>query len=155
MKELFLNYPHIIVFLHVLSAVIWVGGMIAVRFAVHPVLQRVQDSQLRLGLALDVTGRLFNIVLFFIFISLITAIIMLKGSGLTGMSVYIKEGIWTVMTLNYAYMYVAKMRATKLFHEGSSELAKEKISLLPNVLLPLNIILGILAIYLGATLQTY
>ena len=40
MTELFNNYGHLIVFLHVLSAFVWVGGMIAIRVAVHPVIQR-------------------------------------------------------------------------------------------------------------------
>ena len=90
MTELFNNYGYLIVFLHVLSAFIWVGGMIAVRVAVHPVIQRggvtaaemlendVKASMLvpkqRLGITLQITGRLFNLVMPFIvllFLSLI------------------------------------------------------------------------------------
>ena len=58
-KELFENYATIIIFLHILSAVIWVGGMIAIRFAVHPSLQSIDDSKIKLGLTLQIVGKLF------------------------------------------------------------------------------------------------
>jgi putative copper export protein len=35
MTELFWANTELIVFLHVISAVIWVGGMVAMRFAAH------------------------------------------------------------------------------------------------------------------------
>ena len=51
MGEFFVNYGHILIFLHVLSAIIWVGGMIAMRVAVHPVIARggVTDAQMLLS----------------------------------------------------------------------------------------------------------
>jgi len=42
-------YNHTVVFLHVLSAFVWVGGMIAIRVAVHPVLQSIEDPKTKLG----------------------------------------------------------------------------------------------------------
>jgi len=44
MTTFFSNYGHLIVFLHVLSAIIWVGGMIAIRIAAHPVVSRGEGS---------------------------------------------------------------------------------------------------------------
>ncbi len=35
MQDIFLEYKTFIVFLHVISAVVWVGGMIAMRYAAH------------------------------------------------------------------------------------------------------------------------
>ena len=173
MTELFSNYSGLIVFLHVLSAFVWVGGMIAIRLAVHPVISRggvtgaqmlqndVMDSMLkpqqRLGITLQVTGRLFNLVMPFIVILFVTGLVMaiatgghhgdLKSFFLT------KEIIWTIMAVNYIYMYTKRAKAWKLFSNGDVALAKAQMSFIPNLLLPLNIVLGIVALWLGVTLR--
>ena len=159
MQEIFTAYAGVIVFLHVLSAIIWIGGMIAIRVAVHPSLQTVKDNKIKLGTTLLVMGRLFNLVLPFIMILFATAIVMLVGIGFKGSDLavitYIKEGIWVIMTLNFAYMYRQRAQAQTLFKEGSPKEAKAKVANIPNLLLPVNIILGIVAVYLGVSLRGY
>ncbi len=173
MAELFSNYGHLIVFLHVLSAFIWVGGMIVIRLAVHPVIQQggvtaaqmlqndVMDSMLkpqqRLGITLQITGKLFNIVMPVIMILFVTGLIMaLATGGHQGelKSLFLsKEIIWTMMALNYAYMYSKRAKAWKLFMNGELALAKAQMRFIPNLLLPLNIVLGIIALWLGVSLR--
>jgi len=67
MKEIiitiFADYAFFIVFLHVLSAFVWVGGMIAIRGAVHPSLQHIDDPKVRIARTLEIMHRLFMIVL--------------------------------------------------------------------------------------------
>ena len=155
MEELFGNYASIIIFLHILSAVIWVGGMIAIRFAVHPSLQSIDDPQIKLGKTLQIVGRLFNIVLPFIFISLTTALIMIIGAGFSGGIVHLKEAIWTLMTLNFIYMYIKRYKAVKLFNKGDLASSKKAVALLPTVLLPINIVLGLIAIFSGVILRGF
>jgi len=173
MTELFGNYGHLIVFLHVLSAFIWVGGMIAIRVAVHPVIQRggvtaaqmlendVKSAMLepkqRLGITLQITGRLFNLVMLFIAILFITGLMMaIATGGHHGdlKSIFLsKEIIWTIMAVNYTYMYLKRAKAWKLFSKGEVALAKTQMSLIPNLLLPINIVLGIAALWLGVSLR--
>jgi len=155
MKEIYENYTSIVVFLHILSAVVWVGGMIAIKIAVHPALQSIEDAKIKLGKTLQIVGRLFNLVLPFIFISLICALIMIIGAGFGGGYIHLKEAIWTIMTLNYFFMYIKRTKAQKLFNQGEFAKAKESVSILPTILLPLNIALGLLAIYLGVLLRGY
>ena len=173
MTELFNNYGHLIVFLHVLSAFIWVGGMIAIRVAVHPVIQRggvtagemlqndVMSSMLvpkqRLGITLQITGRLFNLVMLFIAILFVTGLTMAIATGghhgdLKSLFLS-KEIIWTIMTVIYIYMYIKRAKAWKLFSKGEVALAKAQLSLIPNLLLPINIVLGIVALWLGVSLR--
>lgn len=173
MTELFNNYGHLIVFLHVLSAFIWVGGMIAIRVAVHPVIQRggvtagemlqndVMSSMLvpkqRLGITLQITGRLFNLVMLFIAILFVTGLTMAIATGghhgdLKSLFLS-KEIIWTIMTVIYIYMYIKRAKAWKLFSKGDAALAKAQLSLIPNLLLPINIVLGIVALWLGVSLR--
>ena len=153
MQTLFEHYKTIIIFLHIISAVVWVGGMIAIKFAVHPVIQTIDDANVRLGKNLQIVGRLFNLVMPFIALSVICAVIIIKGAGYTGGLIHLKEAIWTFMTLNYVYMYLQRLKAQKFFNSGNLPKAKEMIRLLPTVLLPINIILGIVAIFLGVFLK--
>ena len=77
MTEFFNNFSSIIVFLHVISAVIWVGGMIAIRFAVHYSIQEIEEPKIKLGRTLENLRRFFNMVIPAILVLLITAIIMI------------------------------------------------------------------------------
>lgn len=173
MTELFSNYGHLIVFLHVLSAFVWVGGMIAIRVAVHPVIQRggvtagemLQDDVMtamlkpkqRLGITLQITGRLFNLVMAFMAILFVTGLMMaIATDGHHGdlKSFFLsKEILWTIMAVNYTYMYIKRAKAWKLFSKGDVALAKAQMSFIPDLLLPINIVLGIVALWLGVSLR--
>ncbi len=173
MTELFANYGHFIVFLHVISAIVWVGGMIAIRAAAHPVVSRggVTDAQMlqsdmivsilepkqRLGISLQTTGRLFNLVIFFIIALFVTGMIMtFATAGHDGdfRTLFLsKEIIWTIMAANFVFMYMRRAKAWKLFCAGDMAGAKAKMKWMPNVLLPLNIVLGLVAIWMGVSLR--
>jgi len=153
MKDIYENYTTIVLFLHILSAVIWVGGMIMMRFAVHPSLQSIDNPKIKLEKTLEIVGNLFNLVIPFILISVTTAIILLIGAGHSGWIVHLKESIWTVMSLNFIYMYIQRFRASKAQKNDNLEKAKQLVKLLPNRLLPLNIFLGLVAIFLGVMLR--
>jgi len=173
MTEIFGTYAHEIVFLHVLSAFVWVGGMIAIRLAVHPNLQLIEDPKVRLGRTLAITGKFFNVVIPFITLLIITAIIMAVGLKFreaavdinsnviseTAMYIYnivhVKEGIWMLMTMNFTWMYIKRRKAQKLFDAGNLAEAKASVALIPKVLLPINIVLGIIALWLGITLRGF
>ena len=173
MTELFANYGHFIVFLHVLSAFVWVGGMIAMRVAVHPVVSRggvtpeemlqsdVMSKMLepvqRLGVTLQTVGRLFNLVMPFIILLFVTGLTMAVATGGHHGDLKIlfisKEIIWTIMAVNYTYMYIKRAKAWKLFRQGEMKLAKAKMKWMANVLLPLNIVLGLIALWMGVSLR--
>lgn len=159
MVEIFSKYAHIIIFLHVLGAIIWIGGMIATRVAVHPVMMSIDEPGVRVGNTLKITGRLFNLVMPFIAVILITALIMavaLDGhKGEMKILFVSKEAVWTVMTINYIYMYILRSKAWRLFENGKIKEAAAKVKIIPNLLLPINIILGITALWLGITLRGY
>jgi uncharacterized membrane protein len=159
MVNFFTEYAALLVFLHVISAVIWVGGMIAIRVAVHPSLQSIDDPKIKLGKTLQIVGRLFNLVIPFIIILIITAALMAVGLGFKGTDLYwlvhVKEVIWTIMTINYIYMNIKRKRAQMLFDSGDLAGGKMNVSNLPNLLLPINIVLGVIAIFSGVTLRGF
>ena len=159
MTEFFNNFSSIIVFLHVISAVIWVGGMIAIRFAVHYSMQNIEDPKVKLGRTLENLKRFFNIVIPTIITLLITAIIMIIALGFKGTELYsiviAKEIIWTIMTVIFITIYIKRNKAQKAFDSGDFANAKNNLLPIATYFIPANIILGLIAIFLGITLRGF
>jgi uncharacterized membrane protein len=145
--------------------------MIAIRFAVHPNMQMIEDPKVKLGRTLAIMGKFFHIVIPFILLLIITAVLMAVGLGFRNAAVdeagniisqmhydryqivHIKEVVWMIMTANFSWMYFKRRKAQKLFDAGNLPEAKDAAALIPKYLLPINIGLGILALWLGLTLR--
>ena len=159
MTEFFNNFSSIIVFLHVISAVIWVGGMIAIRFAVHYSMQNIEDPKVKLGRTLENLKRFFNIVIPTIITLLITAIIMIIALGFKGTALYniviVKEIIWTIMLIIFITIYMKRNKAQKAFDNGDFANTKKQLIPIATYFIPINIILGLVAIFLGITLRGF
>ncbi|RXJ67901.1 hypothetical protein CRV08_08780 [Halarcobacter ebronensis] len=157
MENLFHNFSSIIVFFHVFSAVIWVGGMIAIRFAVHYSMQEIEEPKVKIGRTLENLRRFFNMVIPSIVLLLLTAIIMIVALGFKGTPLYsfviAKEAIWTVMTLVFIIIFRKRKNAQAAFDEGNITLAKDNLVPIAKYFIPLNIVLGLVAIYFGITLR--
>ncbi|MDD2698932.1 MAG: hypothetical protein PHF17_09050 [Arcobacteraceae bacterium] len=157
MSDFFATYGSLIVFLHIISAVIWVGGMIAIRFAVHYSIQEIEEPKVKLGRTLEFLRRFFNMVIPSIVVLLITAIMMSIGLGLKESPLYpivhIKEAIWSVMAVIFTVIYLKRNKAQRFFDEGDFKSAKEKLTPLSQWMIPTNIALGLIALYLGVTLR--
>lgn len=169
--ETFAHHRTLIVFLHIISAVIWVGGMIAIRFAVHQSMALISDPKLRLERSAHILKRLFTIVWPLALILIITAILMAVGLGFRSaamdpsgnvindyaMSLYktihIKEAIWLVMSLNLGAMMVRRRKAEMALREGNIIVAKEMLGLISKYMVPVNIVLGVIAIFIGVVLR--
>lgn len=159
MEALFGEYKTLIIFLHVLSAVIWVGGMIAIRYAAHASFMQIESPNRRLERILHALKRLFIIVFPFVIILFVTAIIMIKGYALSespySQYAHIKEGIWSVMAINLFVMILRRNRAKRLLDMGDMMGAKFSLKLIGTFMVPVNIILGLIAIFLGTYLSTH
>ena len=159
MTEFFNNFSSIIVFLHVISAVIWVGGMIAIRFAVHYSMQNIEDPKVKLGRTLENLKRFFNIVIPTIITLLITAIIMIVALGFKGTGLYniviAKEIIWTIMLIIFITIYMKRNKAQKAFDSGDFANTKKQLIPIATYFIPINIVLGLVAIFLGITLRGF
>jgi len=160
-----------VVFLHVISAVIWVGGMVAMRFAAHHSFLHVENPLFRMERVAHALKRLFYLVTPFVLILIITAVIMAVGLGFraaavdasgnviddTAMFLYnlvhLKEVIWMIMAANLGLMMFFRNKAERALKANDAATAKAKLGLIGKYMVPLNIILGIIAIYLGVTLR--
>ena len=159
LADFFKNYSSIIVFLHVISAVIWVGGMIAIRFAVHYSMQNIEEPKIKLARTLDLLKRFFSMVIPAILTLLITAIIMIIALGFKGSELYsivvIKEIIWSIMTFIFITIYIKRNKAQKAFDSGDFASAKNNLLPIATYFIPINIVLGLIAIFLGITLRGF
>jgi len=159
MVNFFHNYSTIIVFLHILSAIIWVGGMIAIRFAVHYAIQDIDEPKIKIGKTLDFLKRFFNIVIPAIIIIAMTAGIMAIGLGFKDTPLYpivhLKDFIWVIMTIIFIIVYKKREKAELFFNENNFKEAKQTLQPIAKYLIPLNIVLGIFALYLGVTLRGF
>lgn len=158
MQDLFLEYKTFIIFLHVISAVVWVGGMIAMRYAAHQSFLEIESPQKRLERIAHALKRLFLIVVPFVIVLMVTAVFMIKGYGLSQSEYssfsYAKEGIWSVMFLNLVVMILRRNRGERLLNKGDFVGAKNQLELIGKFMVPLNIALGITAIFLGTYLSS-
>ncbi len=171
MTDLFWAHTELIVFLHVISAVIWVGGMVAMRFAAHHSFISIEDPKTRLARIAHALKRLFTIVLPFVIILIITAVLMAVGWDFRNAAVdasgnvidenamkmynlvHLKEVIWMLMAMNLGVMIFLRSKAEKLLAADSMAEAKKKLSLIGTYLVPINITLGVIAIYMGVVLR--
>ena len=157
--ELFNDYTSLIIFFHILSAIIWVGGMIALRYAVHFSMQSIEKPQVKLKLILDYLQRFFNIVRPMIGLLLVTSVIMIIGLGFKGTPlndiVHLKEAIWLIMTIVFIIIYLRRNTAQVYFDSNDFKSSKETLEVIAKYLIPLNILLGLVALYLGITLRGF
>ncbi|PHM18219.1 MAG: hypothetical protein CJD30_01955 [Sulfuricurvum sp. PD_MW2] len=169
--ETFAHHRTLIVFLHILSAVVWVGGMIAIRFAAHQSLAMIIDPKVRLERAAHTLKRLFTLVTPFVLILIVTAVMMAVGLGFRAaamdanghvideyaMSIYntihIKEAIWLIMSINLGAMMFRRRKAELALNEGNLEEAKNALMLIAKYMVPVNIALGLTAIFIGVVLR--
>lgn len=138
-----------IVFLHILSAIVWIGGMIAIRFAVHFSVQTIEDTKSKLQTTLLNLKYFFYMVIVCIVMLFITAIIMVLALELQGLMVHLKESIWFIMTIIFVIVFIKRNLAQKYFDQQEYAKAKEQLQPIAKYFIPINILLGLCALFLG------
>ena len=95
----------------------------------------------------------------FLVIILVTGVAISYGMGFKntdlGYLTYVKEGIWTVMSLNYSAMFYIRKRAEQFYLAGDHDKTKSLMKILSEYLLSANIVFGLLAIFLGTVLRGF
>jgi len=167
------TFPNQIIFLHVLSSVIWVGGMIAARYGRVKPLRDLTLPEEFIHETKRYT-RFFKLMTPLIVLLFITAIIMALGYKANAYDedgfilsneavtlykmIHTKGGIWTVMAMNMALMAWINLKASKNFNSCSNvkecKRCKEALEIIFNYLMPVNIILGAVEIMLGVLLRS-
>lgn len=165
------DYPTIVIFLHVLSAAVWVGGLVSLWYIGG-------NTSEELAIENRFVNRVAVIKKYFIFLSpfiltlFVTSLFMALGYrdqaydadgfiiDMQGVQTYkwihAKGSIWLTMVINMIFiLYVMNKTCTtyKDHRSATRHKATDCMWLVNTYLLPLNIILGVIAIYLGAFLR--
>jgi uncharacterized membrane protein len=142
-----------LVVLHLLAALVWVGGMFFAHSALRPTAASVLQPPERLTLISGVFGRFFVWVkgaILLLFLSGFGLIHMLSSFGKLGWYVHTMLLIAVVMTVIFAYIYGGPFRmlksavAAKDWPAGGLALAKIR------PLIFTNLILGLITVAIGA-----
>ncbi|RXI28462.1 hypothetical protein [Aliarcobacter trophiarum] len=156
MTEFFLEHSKLILFFHLLSVVIWIGGMIVIRFSVHYSFLKIDDVKTRLERILENLKKFFYMVIICILAIYITAILMHIGLGLKANFIAIlKEIILLIMTFIFIKIFIQRYKAAKFFKNNEYILAKKELEPIAKYLIPINIAFGLVEIYLGIALRGF
>ena len=164
--EIMTDYTNQVIFLHVISAVIWVGGMMAILVITKTAHKSVSDER-RLSGRATLIKSYFRFLIPFIALSVITAIFMALGYqdnaygddgfvlDIQSVEVYksitMKGAIWSAMVLNMFLMVWIISKAEK--SDCKVQKAADCMWLVNTYLLPFNIFLGLIAIYIGVSIR--
>lgn len=96
----------LMLFVHVMAVVVWVGGMWTLHFAVRPAAIEVLQPAQRLPLMSAVLGRFLAGALLAVLLSLGSGLAMMAGGGMRGLhpSVHLMALLGLVMALIYAWV---------------------------------------------------
>jgi len=149
-----MNLHSIAISLHILSAVLWVGGM----FFAHQVLRPVAAQQLeppqRLKLWVQVFKRFFPWVWLCVILLPVTGYWLVfqrfGGMGAVGLYIHLMQGLGWLMILLYMHLYFAPFRRLKeaVITQQWPEAAKRLNQI--RQLVGVNLLLGIVVIAIAA-----
>jgi uncharacterized membrane protein len=144
----------VLLILHALSAVVWVGGMFFAHQVLRPAAASLEPGP-RLTLWSHVLGRFFAWVFAAIILLLLTGYSLVFGvySGFGGVGVYVHlmQGIGIVMMLLFLHLYFAPWRR---FHaavtrqdwaEGGRQLGQIR------TIVTVNLVLGVVVVAIGSS----
>ena len=144
----------ILIALHILAAVVWVGGMFFAYMALRPATGPLQPET-RLTLWRDVFGK------FFPWVWLSIAVLLASGYGMifhyfggfagAGLSIHVMQGIGIVMMLVFGHLFFGPWRRfraaveNKHFPEAANYLNQIRR------IVAVNLVLGLVTIVVGAS----
>lgn len=143
----------IVVALHLLSAVIWVGGMFFAYMALRPVAASLLEPPLRLPLWAQTFKRFFPWVWIAVVLLPVTgtAIIKMGGASAQQLHVQLMMGLGTLMILLYLHVYFAPYRRLKMAVEKQDwKDAGQRLALIRKII-GTNLILGLVVVAIASS----
>lgn len=164
--QIMTDYTNQVIFLHVVSAVMWVGGMMAILIITKTAHKSVSDERRLAGRATLIKSY-FKFLIPFILLLVFSATVMALGykdnaignDGFiidnSSFEIYkyitLKGSVWGAMVMNMLLMVWIISMAEK--NGCTAQKASDCMWLVNTYLLPINIGLGIFAIYIGVSIR--
>ncbi len=143
--------------LHLLFAVIWVGGMFFAWICLRPATSTL-DAPTRLKLWADALGKFFPWVLFAVIVMLFSGFYMIHAlGGMRHVSPYVHMmlGLGIVMMLMFLHVFFAPFKKLKRGVAASDfELAAKSLNQI-RLLVGINLLLGVIVLVAGAMSSLY
>lgn len=140
--------------LHLLAAVVWVGGMFFAYMALRPVAATLLEPPQRLPLWAQTFRRFFPWVWVAVILLLVTGLWMVKavfgGFGNVGVYIHIMAGLGVLMMLLYAHVYFGPYRRMKQALEAGDLPAAGKRLAQIRIIIAINLSLGLVVTLVGS-----
>ncbi len=160
MGSLYIEYLPVIFMVHILCAVIWVGGMIGFSLTVYPSLLQIPNEKMSIRTALRTLNRFFRLLVPVSLLLGMSGFMMAIGKDFAHrdpvLSVVVtsKELIWVFMFLLYLYSFYKIKEARARCLASDSGHAKDNVRLIAWYTFGISILLGGVAIYFGYVLRS-
>jgi uncharacterized membrane protein len=142
--------PSIAVILHILSAVVWVGGMFFALIVLRPASGPL-DPAARLALWRRVFAGFFPWVFASIIVLLISGFALFLGGFAVGLHVQLMMGIGIIMILIFLHLYFAPWKRFRIaLDAGDNPAAAAQLNQI-RMLVTLNLILGLVTVAIGSS----
>ena len=140
--------PLLMKFLHVLAAIVWLGGIVFMLMALRPVAAQLLEPPQRLPLMAQVMRRFFASVWLSIVILLLTGLVMLLTVGMKNAPVgwHLMLGIGLLMSALFGHLYFGPYRRLQQAVSAANwPEAGRRVGQIATLAL-VNLVLGVLAI---------
>jgi uncharacterized membrane protein len=138
-----------LLFFHILSAVIWVGGMFFAHQMVRPSVAAL-DAPVRLALWRRIFERFFKWVWAAVILLLATGVAM-EALGVRGLYVTIMETLGVIMVLVFAHLFFAPWKRFRHAVDGGDfPAAAIQLNQIRRIV-EFNLLLGLIVVVIGAT----
>lgn len=140
--------------LHLLGALIWVGGMFFAYMALRPVAASLLEPSLRLPLWSQTFGRFFPWVWASVIILLLTGFWMIEsvfgGFGQVGLYIHLMAGLGILMMLLFMHVFFAPYRGIKkALAENNLPEAGRRLGQI-RIIIAVNLTLGLIVTVIGS-----
>ncbi|WP_331774305.1 hypothetical protein [Sulfurospirillum sp. 1612] len=159
--DIFEDFRTLIIFLHIMSASILIGSMFVMIFIVRPASASVKDIDKKCANCLKILRRYIIFLIPVMLVVVSASFFMNVGMGFeygdpsAMIIIHIKETIWIFIAFNFVYAFKKYLNAKKAFEEQDLLVAQENIILIVKYLIPLNLLVSIIAAYLGIVISSY
>jgi uncharacterized membrane protein len=136
--------------LHILSAVVWVGGMFFALLVLRPA-GGALDPGVRLALWRRVFSRFFPWVFAAIALMLISGFTLFLGGFAAGLHVQLMMGIGIVMMLIFFHLYFAPWRRFQLALDAGDNPSAAALLNQIRILVTINLVLGLVTAAIGSS----
>ena len=156
---MFDEYFGLILSFHILSAFIWIGGMIVFIFSLYPSVLQIPNDKLMIRTTVRSLKRYFKILFISITVLGISGILMEMSRDYDSYSptmdalISAKEAIFVLMVVNFIFGKYKIKEAKDRCMKSNIDYAKDSIRLIIHYLFALNLFHGISSMYFGIMIR--